>query len=127
MDVDKIYLYDNNDINGERFEQVIDDYTNNKFVELIDWRGVKGSSVYYRILNSCYQNNYEKYDWLIFYELDEFLYLKNYTSIKAYLRNKIFNECESIQLNWVHMSDNNYIYYENISLKKKVSKNRKKC
>ena len=111
--VDKIYLYDNNDLEGERFENVIGQYVNDNFVEIIDWRGVKGTSTYYGIMNSCYQAYHDKYDWLIFYELDEFLYLKNYQNIKDYLINKRFEKCESIQLNWVHMSDNNHIFYEN--------------
>ena len=111
--VDKIYLYDNNDIDGERFDDVISEFIENGFVEVIDWRGVKGTSTYYGIMNSCYQTYHNKYDWLIFYELDEFLYLKNYQNIKSYLFQNRFNGCQSIQLNWVHMSDNNLIYYEN--------------
>ena len=111
--VDKIYLYDNNDIDGERFEAVIGKFINNKFVEVIDWRGVKDNSTYYGIINSCYQSYHNSYDWLIFYELDEFLYLKKYNSVKKFLISKKFDKCESIQLNWVHMSDNNQLFFEN--------------
>ena len=111
--VDKIYLYDNNDINGEKFENVIGKYIANEYVEIINWRGVKGKSTYYRIMNTCYQTYHDKYEWLIFYELDEFLYLKNYKNIKTFLMNKKFNKCQSVQLNWVHMSDNNQLFYEN--------------
>ena len=111
--IDKIYLYDNNEINGERFENVIGKYVDNSFVEIFDWRGVKGTSTYYEIMDSCYQTYHDQYDWLIFYELDEFLYLKNYQNIKSFLIDKKFDKCESIQLNWVHMSDNNHILYEN--------------
>ena len=114
--VDKIYLYDNNDLNGERFEDVIGNYINDKYVVLKDWRGIKGTSTYYGIMDSCYQTYHDQFDWLIFYELDEFIYLKNYQNIKEYLLNKKFDKCESIQLNWVHMSDNNQIFYENKSL-----------
>ena len=114
--IDKIYLYDNNDIDGERFDDVISEYINNEFVEVIDWRGIKGNSTYYDIVNSCYQQNHNQYDWLIFYEIDEFLYLKDYHNVKEYLIRNQFQKCESIQLNWVHMSDNNHIYYENKTL-----------
>ena len=111
--VDKIYLYDNNDIDGERFDDVIDEYIKSGFVEIMDWRGVKGTSTYFGIMDSCYQTFHEQYDWLIFYELDEFLYLKNFQNIKEFLYQNKFNNCQSIQLNWVHMSDNNHLYYEN--------------
>ena len=120
--VDKIYLYDNNDIEGERFEDVIGKYIYDKFVEIIDWRGVKGTSTYYEIMDSCYQKNHDKYDWLIFYEIDEFLYLKNYKNIKTFLIHKQFDQCDSIQLNWVHMSDNNQIFYENKPLYERFPK-----
>ncbi len=114
--VDKIYLYDNNDLDGEKFENVIEYYIKNKFVEIIDWRGVKGNSTYYGIMDSCYQAYHDQYDWMIFYELDEFLYLKNYKNVKTFLIEDKFNNCGSIQLNWVHMSDNNKIFYENKTL-----------
>ena len=117
--VDKIYLYDNNDINGERFDDVISEYINNEYVEIIDWRGFKGKSTYFGIMDSCYQTHHNIYDWLIFYEIDEFLYLKNHKNIKSYLISNRFNKCESIQLNWVHMSDSNKIYYENKTLKER--------
>jgi len=115
-------LYDNNDIDGERFEDVISEYIKNGFVQIIDWRGVKGTSTYYGIMDSCYQTYHNEYDWQIFYELDEFLYLKDYQNIKSFLNQNKFNKCQSIQLNWVHMSDNNQIYYENKSLSERFPK-----
>ena len=119
--VDKIYLYDNNDIDGERFENVIGKYIEKGLVEIIDWRGVKGTSTYFGIIDSCYKTYHNQYDWLLFYEIDEFLYLKNYKNIKSYLINDRFNKCESIQLNWVHMSDNNQIFYENKPLNERFT------
>jgi ABC-type branched-subunit amino acid transport system substrate-binding protein len=41
MGVDKIYLYDNNNIDGEHFEEVIDNYIKSGFVEIVDCRGKK--------------------------------------------------------------------------------------
>jgi len=65
--VDKIFLYDNNDIDGERFETVIKDYSEKGFVDILDWRGKKKQI--YNIMNDCYKQNYRNYDWLIFYEI----------------------------------------------------------
>lgn len=117
--VDKIYLYDNNDRKGERFEDVIGDYILENFVEIIDFRGIPYA--YLKIMNDCYQKNLNKYDWLIFYEIDEFLFLKNCTNIKYYLNQTKFNDCQKIQLNWVHRSDNNFFYYKNISVIKRFT------
>ena len=122
--IDKIYLADNNDINGEYFEDKIKDYIDNGFVEIINWRGVKGSGqvLYYKVMNNCYQKHHNEYNWLLFYEIDEFLHLKNFTNAKQYLNQKKFKKCDSIRLNWVHMSDNNKIYYENKPLKERFTK-----
>ena len=120
--IDKIYLNDNNDVDGEHFEDKIQDFIDNGFVDIINWRGVTGGMTYYKIMDSCYQMHYNEYDWLIFYEIDEFLYLKDNNNIKSYLNRKVFNHCDAIRLNWVHMSDNNKLLYENKPLSQRFTK-----
>ena len=44
----------------------------------------------------CYKNNYNNYDWLIFNDIDEYLYLKNYNNIKTFLNQFKFRNCENI-------------------------------
>ena len=112
--VDKIFLYDNNDVNGERFEWIIGDYIEKGLVEIFNWRGRK--KVLYRIMNSCYKKNFDIYDWLIFYELDEFIHLLNYSNIKIFLNEEKFNKCNLIYLNLLCHTDNNLLFYENKSL-----------
>ena len=112
--VDKIFLYDNNDKNGEKFEEIIFEYINSGFVELINCRGKKKIQI--KTLDDCYQKHYKNYDWLIFYDVDEFLYLKNYNNIKNFLKEPKFNKCQVIQLNWVMHTDNNLLYYNNKSI-----------
>ena len=113
-DIDKIFLYDNNDNDGEIFEEVINEYIIKGFVELIDWRGKKRKQI--EILNHCYQNNYKKFDWLIFYDIDEYINLKNFSNIKNFLNQEKFTSCQIIYLNWVIHLDNNLINFENKSL-----------
>lgn len=109
--VDKIFLYDNNDIDGEKFEEVIYDFINKGFVEIKNWRGIQKAQ--FNIMNNCYQNNYNKYDWLIFYDIDEFIYLKNYNNIKLFLNQSKFTNCGKIELNWLHFKNDNLLYYDN--------------
>ena len=45
-------------------------------------------------MNNCYKKYNHKYDWLIFYDMDEFLYLKNYTNIKKFLKEPKFDKCK---------------------------------
>ena len=106
--VNKIFLYDNNDVDGERFETVIGDYIKQGFVEIFNWRGKK--EALYQIMNNCYQNNFNKYDWLIFYELDEFIHLSNYSDIKLFLNEEKFNKCNFVMLNLICHTDNNLSY-----------------
>ena len=111
LDVDKIFIYDNNDIFGENFEEVIKDYIDSDYVEILNWRGKTKQIL--NITNDCYEKNNMNYDWLIFYEFDEFIFLKNFTSLKTYLSNNRFNDCKKICLNWVLHTDNNLLYYDN--------------
>ena len=69
--VDKIIIYDNNDIRGEKFDNIINDYIANKTVEIINFIGRKKSRLkaYQHYLNN--KNSF--YDWLIFYDIDEFI------------------------------------------------------
>ena len=43
LGITKIMLYDNNDPDGERFDDVISDFINDGFVEVTDYRGKKNS------------------------------------------------------------------------------------
>ena len=115
--IDKIFLYDNNDKDGERFEEVIIDYINKGFVVLLNWRGKKRSI--FKIMNDCYLRNYKIYSWLVFYEIDEYLYIKNYSNIKTFLSESKFNHCKIIYLNWVFHTDNNLIQYDNRTLRER--------
>ena len=117
MGVDKIFLYDNNKIDGEKFEEVINDYINNGFVEISDWRGKEKQLI--NMMNDCYQKNYEKYDWLMFYDVDEFINLKNYRNIKEFLIEKKFNSCQKIYLSLVFHTDNDLLHYENKTVQKR--------
>ena len=112
--VDKIYLYDNNDLNGEHFESVIDDYVQKKFIKILNWRGKR--KFIYKAMNDCYNKNSHYYDWLIFYELDEFIHLHNHESIKEFLNKKKFDKCEIVYLNLLVHNDNNQLFYQNLSL-----------
>ena len=70
----------------------------------------------------CYKNNYNLYDWLIFFDSDEFIYLKDFKDLKAFLEDKRFANCQRIQLNWISYTDNNLLHYDNRSLKKDLKK-----
>lgn len=112
--LDKIFIYDNNEINGEKFEEVIGDYISSGFVEIVDARG----KIAYqnKAFQECMKKNINKFDWILFYDMDEYIYLKRPKNIKYYLGRDVFHNCEAIQLNLFFHTDNNKLYYENKSL-----------
>ena len=113
--VDKIFIYDNNDINGEKFENVLFKYIKDDFIEIRNWRGIEKAQ--FQIMNDCYKTNHNKFNWLIFYDIDEFIYLKYYKNIKLFLSQSKFDKCGKVELNWVHrVDDGKSLYYDNRSL-----------
>ena len=121
--IDKIFIYDNNDINGEKFEDILSDYMKLNFIEIIHHRGEK--KIQYKMYQDCYRKNNKLYDWLIFYDIDEYIHLQNYHNIKDFLIQKKFNKCQSIYLNWMIHTDNNLKYYDNRSLYTRFTENYK--
>ena len=119
LGIDKLFIYDNNDKNDERFDLVLKDYIENGFVKIIDFRGQL--AVQTEAMEECRKNNYKNFDWLMFFDMDEYLFLRNYSSIKVFLDQKIFSKCERIQFNWFIHTDNNLIYYDNRSLLERFS------
>ena len=113
-----IYLYDNNDINGEKVEDVIKNYINDGYVTLIDYRGFRGprQNPQMEAFYDCYEKYNKKFDWLSFFDIDEYLVLKPKMKIQALLENERYKLCPIVKISWILYSDNNQIYYENKSL-----------
>lgn len=123
--IDKIFIYDNNELDGEKFEDVIYDYIKDGFVQIINVRGLISPQA--NSYKDCHIKNYKKYNWLIFFDMDEFIYLRDYKNIKTFLNKKRFSKCERIQLNWIFHTDNNLLYYDNRTLERRFPQREKKA
>ena len=73
--VDKIFLYDNNDMKGEKFEPILSQYIKEGFIEIFDYRGQTAAQL--KLMRECYDKNKNIFDWFIFFDTDEFLHLSN--------------------------------------------------
>jgi hypothetical protein len=107
---DHIYLYDNNDINGENPMDIVKDYKN----VYIDTRFRGMDDMYhqqdaYTIFYKTYGLNY---DWIAYIDIDEYIQLEKY-SIKQFLSQDIFTDCDCIRLSWKCYTDNDLIIVEN--------------
>lgn len=114
-----IFIYDNNNKNEEKFEEVLEEEINNGFVSIIDYRGFRGTkdSPQFDAYYDCYEKYNKEYNWISFFDFDEFLELKpNNLQINEFLDNKRFNNCKCVKINWLLYSDNDLVYYENLPI-----------
>lgn len=105
LGVTHICLYDNNDVDGERFEDVIGDYISAGYVELIDVRGKK--VIQLQSYTECYAKNKNDYDWILFIDCgDEYLSFSNPVKIGDYLALPQFRNYDMIHINLMTFGDN---------------------
>ena len=110
---DNICLYDNNDVNGEKFTSVINKYIKSGFVIVKNKRGVKNAQI--KCYTECYQQYHKKYDWIAFFDIDEFLHIDNNLSIKQFLSQQKFNNnyVNCIRICWRQYTDSGLVKVNN--------------
>ena len=118
----KIFLYDNNDIFGEKIEDVINDYIIKKFVKVIYWKEISpNKNPQIEAYKDCYTKNSQLYDWLSFFDIDEYVELnKKYKTMKEFLNDKKLAHCQNIKINWLYYYNTNSLYYENKPLQERI-------
>ena len=124
----KIIILDNNEMNGEKFEEKLKEYIDNKFIEIINIRDLE--SIQIPAYNYCYQKYKNEFDWIIFLDFDEFLFIKNHQRIDRYLYNNRFKKCQSILISRKIYDDNDLEKYDSRTLIKRfvrVKKNNTHC
>lgn len=118
LGIDKIFLYDNNNLNGSYYDKLLLDYININFIDIINFRGLYKPQ--YQAYEDCYYNNSNSYDWFAFFDVDEYLYLHD--KIKNLLINASLYNCSSLLINWKYYGDNDIIYYKPKKLKQRFKK-----
>lgn len=102
---DKIFIYDNNQADEEHFEEVIQEYVDDGFVDIVNYRDKKQSQL--DAYNDCYLLHGKEYDWFAFFDFDEFLIIEQDDNIQTFL--KQFQDFQCILVNWMIMDDNNLV------------------
>jgi len=65
--------------------------------------------------------NSKFYDWLSFFDIDEFLEInKKYKTIQDFLNDNIFQSCKNIKINWLLYKNNNSLYYQKINIQERI-------
>lgn len=110
---DKIIIGDNNDIDGERYNELLKEYIDKGQVILFDLRGKQG-------VQKIFYNNLPKfgipYKWAAFIDTDEFITFSEIgkkifgNNIKNFLNSRDY--VKAYKLNWRIYGDNENIVYE---------------
>jgi hypothetical protein len=118
---EKFYLGDHNSLDYEPLSNVLKDYIDKGFVDIIDLREQKIKQVDY--YNYIFNTKKHICKWFSFYDFDEFLTFndKNMT-IKTYLSKEEFNKCDSILTHWLMFYDNDLVHYDNRPVMERFSK-----
>jgi len=104
-----VIIMDNNYDGEEHFEDILQDYIDQGFVIIEDFRDQVKPQM--RGYTQMYRKYGEKYDWIAFYDFDEFLILPRHRDISEYL--SLFpNDCQAVLVNWLCMTDNNLVKYD---------------
>ena len=103
-----ICLFDNNYDGEQDFRDVIGDYIGSGFVILKDYRNRAECQL--EAYTECYAEYGNQYDWIAFFDCDEFITLNYHNNIIEYLSNSVFNNYAVIKLNWAVYGDNDMLY-----------------
>ena len=109
---DHIYVYDNNDKDGERCEDVVG--KNNKCVTVLKYfigKRQSGCEVQVKAYNDFYKRYGKLYDWVLYLDVDEFLILNGYNNVEDYV-SSLDPQAKAIELNWKCYDDNDKLHYE---------------
>ena len=112
LGIDKIVIFDNNDIEGKYAESIYDieyvkECKNKGIIDVYPIPGEKQAQT--RSYNKCYEMYGSEYDWLMFFDIDEFLMLEKSNNIKEFLSQQHFTPYEMIHINWKVYDDNDLL------------------
>ena len=114
LGVDKIFIYDNNHDGEEHFEDVLQSYIDEEFVQIIDYRNKINLSnegnIQLQAYTDCYNTYGSDFDYMCFFDFDEFLTFVEPITIKEYLERG--KEFDMFLINWRIYTDNNLVRYE---------------
>lgn len=103
-----ICLYDNNHDGEQDFHDVISDYIDSGYVILKDYRNRIVCQL--EAYTECYSEYGNEYDWIAFFDVDEFIEIKINNNINEYLSQNMFENFCAIKINWLVYGDNDMLY-----------------
>ena len=106
LGIDKIYLYDNDDLD----KPFIKDYINPKYLDKVvikNIRGQKKPKLQHDIYTGFYVKYGKTFDWCLFCDIDEFLF--GITNFHSWLMQPKFRSTKQIRVKWKLFGDDDLI------------------
>lgn len=104
----KIIVCDNNFGDEEYFEAVLDDYIAYGFVDIVDYRDQLVAQK--KSYNECYERYGKDYDWIAFFDFDEFLTIASGEDIHSFMRH--YEHADCLVVNYMIYTDNHLVRYD---------------
>lgn len=98
---DKIFIYDNNRPGEEKFEDVLSKFVKDGFVEIIPWPYY--GQTHGDAFNDCYNRHNREYQWIGFFDFDEFLQLPKGKKIRSVMAE--YDQADVVMVNFKVMTD----------------------
>lgn len=105
---DKVIIYDNNDIDGPCPLDALKGLE--KHIIYTNIRGDKSKTRQPATYSDAYNKYNYYFEWLCFFDNDEYLFLNQDKSIKDYLSRDMFKDIDVIHVNWKIYGDNGRIH-----------------
>ena len=104
---DHIYIADNNHDGEEHFEDVLQEFIDQGSVTIHDYRNQQGIQV--KAYNDIYRDYQSQYEWIAFFDFDEFLTMTDGLSVKEWLL-PFPDDADTVLVNWMCYGYGGMIY-----------------
>ena len=104
---DHIYIFDNNRLGEERFVDVLKDYIDLELVTVWDYHDKVARQK--QAYNKAYRHLRDEYDWIAFFDFDEFLVMQNGNEMESMLAKAT---ADVVVVNWKCYGDNGLVKYD---------------
>lgn len=108
--INKFILIDNNEPDAENPLDVLQEYLD--YIIYIDKRGNHSLSRQWDFYTEVYNQYNEQFDWICFWDSDEYLFLNIHKTIQDWLSMECFKDVDVVAPNWKMYSDNNLLEYD---------------
>lgn len=104
-----LYLYDNARTGEEQLRDVLADFERGGLVTILPWL-VETEDCQREAYNHCYHTYGPQYEWMAFFDFDEYLTIANNSRIGEFMQQ--FTAYQCLLVNWMNYTDSGLLEYD---------------